>query len=92
MYSTLLMGTIAFVVVTGNTPSVLFVVSRYFTFGSAVCVSNGIYNIQIFSRVHATLQPTLSVGRLVSWSVGRSVGHILLFFIIIFFAPAKMVW
>ena len=27
-----------------------------------------------FSRVHATLQPALSVGRLVGWSVGRLVG------------------
>ena len=27
----------------------------------------------LFSRVHATLQPALSVGRLVGWSVGRSV-------------------
>ena len=26
----------------------------------------------IFSRVHATLQPALSVGRSVSWSVGPS--------------------
>ena len=28
----------------------------------------------IFSRVHATLQPALSVGRSVGWSVGRLVG------------------
>ena len=37
----------------------------------------------IFSRVHATLQPALSVG----WSVGRSVGHTLLFFMILFLWP-----
>ena len=36
-------------------------------------------NMVIFSRVHATLQPALSVGRL----VGRSVGHTLLFFMIL---------
>ena len=35
----------------------------------------------IFSRVHATLQP---VGRLVGWSVGRSVGHTLLFLSLLF--------
>ena len=40
-----------------------------------------------FSRVHATLQPALSVG----WSVGRLVGHTLLFLWFYFFdlaAPA----
>ena len=39
--------------------------------------------MRLFSRVHATLQPALSVGR----SVGRSVGHILLFFMILFIWP-----
>ena len=34
----------------------------------------------VFSRVHATLQPALSVSRLVS----RFVGHTLLFFMILF--------
>ena len=38
----------------------------------------------IFSRVHATLQPALSVGRLVGWSVGRLVRHALLFFVILY--------
>ena len=52
----------------------------------------------LFSRVHATLQPALSVGRsvgrLVGWSVGRSVT--LYFFLWFYFfditAPAQMVW
>ena len=29
----------------------------------------------LFNRVHATLQPALSVGQSVGWSVGRSVGR-----------------
>ena len=37
-------------------------------------------NMVIFSRVHATLQPALFVGR----SVGRLVPHTLLFFMILF--------
>ena len=49
--------------------------------------NQGSYDLElrqsIFSRVHATLQPALSVG----WSVGRSVGHILLFFMVVFFWP-----
>ena len=51
--------------------------------------------VTIFSRVHATLQPALSVRRSVCWSVGLSVCHILLFFTILFSdltAPAHMVW
>ena len=47
-----------------------------------------------FSRVHATLQPALSVGRSVGWLVGRSVT--LYFFLWFYFfdltAPAQMVW
>ena len=57
----------------------------------------------LFSRVHATLQPALSVGWLVSRSVGQSVGrsvsrlvgHTLLFLGLHFFdrtATAQMVW
>ena len=47
----------------------------------------------IFSRVHATLQPALSVGRSVGWSVGPS--HFTFFLWFYFFdltAPAQMVW
>ena len=36
--------------------------------------------LDIFSRVHATLQPALSTG----WLVGRLVGHTLLFYMILF--------
>ena len=53
-------------------------------------LSMKVFPLLVFSRVHATLQPALSVGR----SVGRSVGHVLLFFMILFSdltAPAQMV-
>ena len=33
-------------------------------------------NCVVFSRVHATLQPPLSVGWPVGWSVGRLVGRL----------------
>ena len=39
-----------------------------------------VYHYGIFSRVHATLQPALSVCPSVGWSVG----HVLLFFMILF--------
>ena len=48
----------------------------------------------IFSQVHASLYPALSIGWLVGWLVGRSVT--LYFFLWFYFfdltAPAKMVW
>ena len=49
-------------------------------------MKENIYIAEIFSRVHATLQLALSVG--------RSVCHVLLFFMILFSdltAPAQMV-
>ena len=51
-----------------------------------------------FSRVHATLQPALSVGRLVGWSVGRLVGRsVTLYFFLWFYffdltALSQMFW
>ena len=60
-----------------NVPSKMTL--RYFIFAR--------HSSLVFSRVHATLQPALSVGRSVGWSVGRSVGHTLLFFMILFLWP-----
>ena len=53
------------------------------------CHSNDLHGIEskgltIFSRMHATLQPALSVGRFVGWLVGRSVT---LYFFYDFFLP-----
>ena len=53
--------------------------------------SHFIKDNHLFSRVHATLQPALSVGR----SVGRLVSHTLLLLGFYFFdltALAQMVW
>ena len=38
-----------------------------------LCLKIPTKSCTIFSRVHATLQPALSVSRLVGWLVGRSV-------------------
>ena len=45
--------------------------------------TRGKFVVTVFSRVHSTLQPALSVGR----SVGRLVCHTLLFFMILFLGP-----
>ena len=37
--------------------------------------------VRLFSRVHATLQPTLSVGWSVSWSVGHTLFSLSLLFL-----------
>ena len=44
----------------------------YWSVGQSMSFGNGSFGAYIFSRVHATLQPALSVG----WSVGRSVGRL----------------
>ena len=52
-----------------------------------VLICHSFFVLLLFSRVHATLQPALSVG--------RSVGHTLLFLGLHFFdrtATAQMVW
>ena len=51
--------------------------------GGFVC-RRAVVSAQIFSRVHATLQPALSVGRSVGRLVGWSVCHALLFLSILF--------
>ena len=48
-----------------------------------------------FSRVHATLQPALSVGRSVGWSVRHTLPFFIDFIYSICFyftAPAQVVW
>ena len=51
--------------------------------GCVKCVIPPILLFIMFSRVHTTLHPVLSVGR----SVGLLVGHILLFYVFFVFGP-----
>ena len=53
-----------------------FIVMGLLNYGPHFCQEHKRFSfLSLFSRVHATLQPALSVGRSVGWLVGRSVSR-----------------